>query len=593
MPDPDRDWRARAGSPFATEKRPATGARGMVVTNHPLASAAGAEMLAGGGNAVDAAVAALFALTIVEPMMVGLVGGGMTHVRDANGGHTVIDGLSTIPAAARPDMYRPVTQDWPGALETEGRANAVGALSVAVPGNLLAWCEALRRFGSLSLDDVMQPAIRLAARGFPATPYLAECAAEAAPDMARDGAISAVFLPGGAAVRAGQRVVQAAAAEALATIAREGPGALHGGAIGAAVATDVARRGGILSEADLRNMRTVERVPLRGDYRGVEIVLPPPPASSGVHVTQMLNLLEGFDLRALGFGTAATTHLIAEALKMAFADRLVATADPAFVQVPVARLMSKAYAAERRALLDTARARAWGAGVAAGESANTTHVTVADGAGRIVAATHTVNSLFGARFMVGEVGLIPNNYMALFDPRPGHAQSIVPGKRITTSQAPLIALRDGRPSVALGLPGGAAHLRRGDAGGDRAGGPRHDPAGGGGGAARLDPGDGAWAGAGGGGRLRARGAGRIGGDGTRGDGAAACRGRHVRHPLPQRRHAGRRSLLARRRHGDRSRRRAGASRGAVLAGPGAGVAAGCTNRGMGGRLAGSLLSWRR
>ena len=454
MPDPDRDWRASAGSPFATEKRPATGARGMVVTNHPLASAAGAEMLAGGGNAVDAAVAALFALTIVEPMMVGLVGGGMTHIRDADGSHAVIDGLSTIPAAARPDMYRPVTQDWPGALETEGRANAVGALSVAVPGNLLAWCEALRRFGSLSLDDVMQPAIRLAARGFPATPYLAECAAGAAADMARDGAISAVFMPGGAAVRAGQRVVQAAAAEALATIAREGPGALHGGAIGAAVATDVARRGGILSEADLRNMRTVERVPLRGDYRGVEIVLPPPPASSGVHVTQMLNLLEGFDLRALGFGTSATTHLIAEALKMAFADRLVATADPAFVQVPVARLMSKAYAAERRALLDTARARAWDAGVAAGESANTTHVTVADGEGRIVAATHTINSLFGARFMVGEAGLIPNNYMALFDPRPGHAQSIVPGKRITTSQAPLIALRDGRPWVALGLPGG-------------------------------------------------------------------------------------------------------------------------------------------
>jgi gamma-glutamyltranspeptidase / glutathione hydrolase len=198
----------------------------------------------------------------------------------------------------------------------------------------------------------------------------------------------------------------------------------------------------------------VERAPVRGTYRGVEIVGPPPPSSGGVHVVQMLNILEGFDLGALGFGTAATCHLIAEALKIAFADRAAATADPAFVDVPVARLLSKAYAAERRALLDRDQARAWGAGVAAGESPNTTHLTVADGEGRILCATHTINSLFGARFLIPEVGLIPNNYMALFDPRPGHALSIAPGKRITTSMAPLIALREGRPWVALGLPGG-------------------------------------------------------------------------------------------------------------------------------------------
>ncbi len=463
-------WRARAGSPFAPLKRPATGSRGMVVTNHPLASAAGAEMLAAGGNAVDAAVAALFALTVVEPMMVGLLGGGMAHIRLPDGSQTVIDGLSTVPAAARPDMFAPVSPDWPAALETVGRENAVGPRSVAVPGNLLAWCEALGRFGTLPLADVMAPAIRLAERGFPATPYLSECAGEAGADLARDPAIAAVFLPGGAPVRPGARVVQGAAAEALRTIAREGPGALHGGAIGAAVATHVARAEGVLSEADLRDIRTVERAPLRGRYRGVEVALPPPPASSGVHVTQMLSILEGFDLRALGFGTAATTHLIAEALKIAFADRQAATADPAFVDVPVARLMSRAYAEERRALLDPSRARAWGAGVgpsrgsraaaaagpvvAAGEGANTTHLTVADAEGRIVCATHTINSLFGARFLVPEVGLIPNNYMALFDPRPGHALSIAPGKRITTSQAPMIALRDGRPWVALGLPGG-------------------------------------------------------------------------------------------------------------------------------------------
>ncbi|MDO9706730.1 gamma-glutamyltransferase [Paracraurococcus lichenis] len=449
------DWRSRAGTVFAPEKRPATGSRGMVVTNHPLASAAGAEMLAEGGNAVDAGVAALFALTVVEPMMVGLLGGGMAHLRLPDGTHRVLDGLSTVPAAGRPDMYRPVSQDWPAALETVGRENAVGARAVAVPGNLLAWCEALRAHGTLPLADVMAPAIRLAARGFRVTPYLAECVAEAAPDLARDPAIAAVLLPGGAPIAAGERLLIPGQAETLATIAREGPGALHGGAVGAAVAADIARRGGLLGEADLRDARLVARAPVRGTYRGVEVVGPPPPASGGVHVIQMLNILEGFDLRALGYGTPETCHLIAEALKIAFADRAAATADPDFVSVPVDRLLSKAYAAERRALIDRGRARAWSAGVpAAGESPNTTHLTVADAAGGILCATHTINSLFGARFLVPEVGLIPNNYMALFDPRPGHALSIAPGKRITTSQAPLIALRDGRPIVALGLPGG-------------------------------------------------------------------------------------------------------------------------------------------
>ncbi|HYF08845.1 MAG TPA: gamma-glutamyltransferase, partial [Acetobacteraceae bacterium] len=172
-------WRARAGAVFDCEKQPARGSRGMVATNHPLASAAGAEMLAAGGNAVDAAVAALFALTVVEPMMVGLVGGGMGHVRLPDGTHTVIDGMSTVPAAVRPDSFRPAFPDQPMNFEAEGRANSVGAMSIAVPGNLKAWCETLARFGTLPLADVMEPAIRHAARGFAATPFLCDCIAEA------------------------------------------------------------------------------------------------------------------------------------------------------------------------------------------------------------------------------------------------------------------------------------------------------------------------------------------------------------------------------------------------------------------------------
>src|SRR5712664_61175 len=166
------NWRDRTATTFACQKQPASGSRGMVVSNHPLASAAGAEMLAAGGNAIDAAVAALFTLTVVEPMMVGIFGGGMAHIRLADGRHTVIDGLSTAPLAATPKMFRPVSDTQPNYLETEGRENAVGPKSVAAPGTLKGWCEAVARFGTLSLADVMEPAIRHATRGYAATRYL-------------------------------------------------------------------------------------------------------------------------------------------------------------------------------------------------------------------------------------------------------------------------------------------------------------------------------------------------------------------------------------------------------------------------------------
>lgn len=448
------NWRTRAAATFACEKRPASGARAMIATNHPLASAAGAEMLAAGGNAIDAAVSALFTLTVVEPMMVGIFGGGMAHLRLSDGRHTVIDGLSAAPLAARPDTYRPISDRMPDYMETAGRENAVGPRAVASPGTLKGWCEALARFGTLSLADVMEPAIRHAARGFAVTRYLSECVAEAASDLARDPGIARLYLPGGAPIAAGARLMQADYAASLRTIAAEGPGALYGGALGRAVADHMAQVGGLLSMADLEGYRTVERKPVRGTYRGVEIVGPPPPSSGGVHVVQMLNILEGWDVAAMGFGSADALHLLAEVHKIAFADRAAATADPAFVEVPVARLLSKSYAAERRAAIDIARAKPWSAAVAAGESPNTTHVTVADASGNIVASTQTINSLFGARFMVPGTGIVPNNYMHLFDPHPGRTLSIAPGKRVTTSQAPLIALDRGRPLFALGLPGG-------------------------------------------------------------------------------------------------------------------------------------------
>ena len=439
---------------FACEKRPASGSRAMVVTNHPLASAAGAEMLLAGGNAVDAAVAALFALTVVEPMMVGVLGGGVAHIRLAGGRHVVLDGLSTAPGAAHGAMYETVSNELPNYRDTVGRANQVGPLAVAVPGALAGWCRALHDFGTLSIEDVTAPAIRLAERGFAATPYLADCVTDLAPDLIRDPGLAALFLPGGAPLRAGAQVVQAEYAQTLRAIARQGAGALYAGELGGALVETMSRTGGLVSREDLGAYQVIEREPICGSYRGFEILGPPPPASSGVHVVQMLNLLEGFEVGAMGFGSPDAVHLLAEAMKIAFADRAVATADPAFVDVPVERLTDKTYADQRRRLIDPARTRRWEPGVLGGESNSTTHVTVADADGNVVATTQTINGLFGACVRIPGTGMIANNYMFNFDPHPGRALSVEAGKRVFTSMAPMMVRRGERLLYALGLPGG-------------------------------------------------------------------------------------------------------------------------------------------
>jgi gamma-glutamyltranspeptidase/glutathione hydrolase len=448
------NWRERAGTVFTCEKQPAHGRGGMVVTNHPLASAAGMEMLLAGGNAIDAAVAAQFALTVVEPMMVGLIGGTTCHIRLADGSHTILDGMSAVPAAGHPTMYRPIPGLPPQVYDVEGGENTVGPKSVATPGSLPAWCLALSRYGTMSLADVMQPAIRHATRGFTVTPYLAECIENAAPDLVQDPFAADRLVPDGHPLQAGDRLVQGDYAEALALIAEEGHGALHGGALGERLVECMERCGGFIRGEDLTGYRVLERTPIRGRYRDWEIVGPPPPAASGVHITQMLNILEGYDIKALGFGSTDTLHLLAEVLKIAFADRAEASGDPAFVKVPVEHITSKAYGRERRADIDMSRTRNWTSALAALEGADTTHLTAADGKGNVVTTTQTINSLFGARFIVPGTGMIPNNYMSNFDPRPGNALSIAPGKRVTTSMSPVMALRDGRVVYALGLPGG-------------------------------------------------------------------------------------------------------------------------------------------
>jgi gamma-glutamyltranspeptidase/glutathione hydrolase len=447
-------WRDRTGTHFECKKQPASGSRGMVVSNHPLASAAGAEMLAAGGNAIDAAIATLFTLTVVEPMMIGIIGGGMAHIRLGDGSHRFIDGQSTVPIRVKPDTYRSKPGSAHDVFDTVDDENLRGPKAVAVPGSLKAWCETQRRFGTMSLADVMQPAIKHASRGFAATPYLHECIADSAREMLKDKAISAIYLPDGEPLNAGDRVVQSEYAETLTYISRHGEPALYHGPLGDILVDYMKAHGGFITCEDLTTYKTVERSPIRADYRGWQILGPPPPAASGVHIAQMLNILEGYDMAALGFGTSETIHYLAEVLKIAFADRAAASGDPDFVGVPVERLTSKDYAVERRRAIDPKRAQRWGAGVQQLEGAYTTHMTAADAMGNVVATTQTINNLFGAKFLIPGLGVVPNNYMNLYDPRPGHALSLAPGKRVTTSMSPVMALRNGKLVYALGLPGG-------------------------------------------------------------------------------------------------------------------------------------------
>ena len=441
--------------PIHCDKQPVTSANGIVTANHPLGAAAGLEMLAAGGNAVDAAVATLLTLTVVEPMMVGLIGGGMMHIRTASGEHVVIDGQSQAPAAAHAQMYTPVSDEIATRLETHDRKNAVGPLATATAGNLKAWALALDTYGTFSLADVLEPAIRHAKRGFRTSGYLHECALETASDLASDKRIAELYLPQGRAIEPGTRLMQPAYAETLAAIASGGVGALHGGAVGQAVADYMTKQGGCLSLDDLSGYQPLVREAVRGTFHGFEIVGPPPPSSGGVHVIQMLNILEGFDLARMGYGSVPAIHLLAEAMKIAFADRDASTGDPAFIEVPVERLLSKEYGAQRRAALDMTSAKAWVPEVnASAADSHTTHMTVLDRDGMCVAATHTINSLFGARYIIGETGMIANNYMHLFDPHPGRALSIAPGKRVPTSMSPIMALCDGKLAFALGLTGG-------------------------------------------------------------------------------------------------------------------------------------------
>ncbi len=450
-------WRNHAGSPFDIYKRDAVATNGMVSTNHPLGSAAGLEMLAMGGSAMDAAVASAFALSVVEPMMIGIFGAGFINYYDAPSGEFVnIDNYSTAPNAASPDMYQTVSDTWPDYMETVDRANLVGYRSVGVPGALMGWCRAEEQYGRLGLDTVIQPAIRYARRGFPASRYLVDIIRQSRSDLAMFPATAEVFLPRASAPKVGDVIVRSDYARTLEEIASGGADVLYGGHLGEMVAEDMAANGGLVTLDDLTEYRIHLREPVRGTYRGYEIVSVAPTSSGGAAIVEMLNILEEFDIASLGFGTVEGVHLLAEAMKIAFADRFEYMGDPAFMDVPVEALTSKEYAASRRGEIDPDRARthAYGSPSAyVGEGADTTHLTVADRDGSVVSTTQTIHAAFGSKVTTPGSGMLLNNTMNIFDPHPGNANSIAPGKRMVSSMSPTIVMKDGKPYMALGTPG--------------------------------------------------------------------------------------------------------------------------------------------
>jgi gamma-glutamyltranspeptidase / glutathione hydrolase len=453
-----------SGLPTArrTYKREVIASQAVVASNHPLASAAGVEVLCSGGNAVDATVATLFALSVVEPMMVSPFGAGFFLIRDGRSGRVVfIDHYATVPTAARPDMYEPVA----GSLdyETVGEANSVGYRSVATPGALKGWAHAVERYGRLPLATLVEPAIRYATRGFAASAYLVNMICESAEAIARFPATAEVFLPGGRPPSVGQRIVRGDYARTLRQISDEGADTLYTGALARTVVADMQANGGLITLDDLADYRVHERAPVRGQYRGHDILSAAPPSSGGTHILQMLNLLAAFPIGhdGLRFGEPGYVHLLAEALKIAFADRRRHMADPDRVHVPVAALLSAAYADRRRAEIDRGRARDHAAGqftevarFMGGEGSSTTHCTVIDADGTLVSTTQTLQSAFGSKVTTPGTGMLLDNHMSLMDPVPGNPNSIAPGKRVLSSMSPTIVLRAGRPFVALGTPGG-------------------------------------------------------------------------------------------------------------------------------------------
>ncbi len=448
---------------FESRFQPVVAENGMVAAQEKVAAQVGADILKAGGNAVDAAVAVGFALAVTHPQAGNLGGGGFMLIALAGRKRVAIDYRETAPAAASRDMFL----DARGGVDRD-KARYSRA-SAGVPGTVAGLLHALETYGTMPRESVMAPAIKLAEEGFPVSYGLAYAFAKSKERLASDGSTAALFMhPNGEPYKMGEIFRQPDLAKTLIAIRDRGAAGFYEGPIAGMIAAEM-KKGGLITLDDLKKYRAVEREPVRGAYQGYEIASMPPPSSGGVHVIEMLNILEGYDLKKFGQDSADSIHRLVEAMRRAYADRAKYLGDPDFVQVPVAGLTSKAYAAELRKGINLEHATK-SEDVSAGklpppEGEQTTHFSVMDKAGNAVANTYTLNLAFGSGYTVEGAGFFLNNEMDDFSAKPGapnafglvgdEANAIAPGKRPLSSMAPTIVFKDGAPYLVTGSPGGS------------------------------------------------------------------------------------------------------------------------------------------
>ncbi|MDX2230017.1 MAG: gamma-glutamyltransferase [Leptolyngbyaceae cyanobacterium bins.349] len=444
------------------------GKRGMVVAADPLASATGLTILQQGGNAIDAAVATTFAISVTEPQSAGIGGGGFLLLRSGKTGEIkALDFRERAPLVATPTMY----------LDAQGKvrpqASTDGYLAVAVPGTVAGLYEVHRRYGKLPWSAVVTPAMQLAAQGFVVSPGLAAAIARQQ-TLQRNPAARQIFTRNGQPLQVGDRLIQTDLAQTLKAIAQT-PTSFYTGAVAHAIARDMQANGGLITQADLTQYRPVWRDPVCGNFRVYRVCSMPPPSSGGVHLLQMLNLLGDTDLKAMGWHHPDALHLLIEIMRIAYRDRAEYLGDPDFVKVPVAALLSPAYAHQRRQEINLQRARPSQQvplvppvrlkQFQPKESNDTSHLSVVDESGNAVSLTFTVNLSFGAGIVTPGTGIVLNNEMDDFATAPGvpnafglvgrEANAIAPRKTPLSSMTPTIVTEQGQLRLVIGAPGGS------------------------------------------------------------------------------------------------------------------------------------------
>lgn len=437
------------------------GSAGLVVADSEQASQAGMEILARGGNAVDAAIATALALSVVDQASSGLGGGGfMVIYRAKDKKSFALDFRETAPAASRREQYLKDGKPVAG-------ASVTGALAVGVPGEVAGLFEAHKKFGSLPMAVLAAPAIKLASEGFSIDPALGVAINRMQATVKRFPELARAYMPNGTAPKTGESLRLPELADALRAIVQQGAAVFYQGWIGQAIVETVRNEGGVMSLDDLKNYRAIWREPLVGSYRGRSVITMPPPSSGGVALLQMLNVLEGFKFDSFKPDSAAYLHLLAESMKQAFADRAEHLGDPDFVHVPVRKLTDKSYADWVRGRIAADKTQPlthYGYYNYNAEKGSTTHFSVIDKDGNAVACTQTVNTRFGSKLLAPRTGIVLNNEMDdfaihaegdnYFGLTGNRANRLEPKKRPLSSMSPTIILNAHRPELVLGGAGG-------------------------------------------------------------------------------------------------------------------------------------------